>query len=322
MISKSQLIQALEKFNYVQRHAANFLGISDSYIHKLMKLYNISRKFPVSCYITKDIFLDTLKKNGYIKYRTAEDLKIPLTTVDILLNLYNIKIPETKYYSILPVDTRLKAYILGFCICDSGIAENEIVTLGLADPDPIQILSVEMKGSSHIGKNSNGSYRYILRKKVPNIISIYRGRLKKDRNIPFDIIPPHLFKYFILGMFDADGCLCFSMDRNPYNYIEFTSQGNMLPQLYDYFRRVYNMDWLLRFKEKNNCYKLCTNRRDYILNFLSIIYSDPSFIILPRKYYKAISFLNSLCIRDGLFKPVNKDDLPIINAIKPFTIGI
>lgn len=321
MITKSQLLQALEKFNYVQRYAANFLGISESYIHKLMKLYNISRKFPASCYITKDIFLNTLKKNKYVKCKTAEELKIPLTTVDILLNLYNIKIPES-YYSILPVDTRIKAYILGLCICDSGISDNEIVSLGLADQDPIQTLSLEMKGLPHVGKNSNGSYRYTLRKKIPNIISIYGGRLKKDRNIPFNIIPPYLFKYFILGMFDADGCLCFNMNKNPYNYIEFTSQGIMLPQLYDYFREVYHMDWLLRFKDHKNCYKLCTNKREYILNLLSIIYSDPSFIILPRKYYKAIDFLNSLYSRDGLLNPVNKEELPIINPIKPFTINI
>lgn len=322
MINKTELIQALEKFNYVQHYAANFLGISDSHIHRLMKLYGIDKKFPASCYISRDTLLTTLRKNNYIKYKSADELKIPLSTIDILIKIYNINIPNTNYYSILPVDTRLKAYILGFCICDSGITENEIVELGIADPEPIQILSIEMHGNMHIGKNTNDVYKYILRKKVPGIISIYRGRLKKDRNIPFDIIPSHLFKYFILGMFDADGCLCFSMDRNPYNYIEFTSQGNMLPQLYDYFRRVYNMDWLLRFKEKNNCYKLCTNRRDYILNLLSIIYSDPSFVILPRKYHKAISFLNSLYIRDGLLKPVNKDDLPIINAVKPFTIGI
>lgn len=321
MIEKDKVIDALEKNDYVQRKAATFLGISESYLHKLMKIYNISRKFPASCYISKDILLNTLKKNDYIKYKTAEDLKVPLTTINILLDLYNIKIPETGYYSILPIDTRLKAYILGFCICDSGITENEIVELGIVDPEPIHILSLEMNASPHIGENSDGSYRYRLRKKVPGIINIYKGRLKKDRNIPFDIIPPHLFKYFILGMFDADGCLCFYMGRGPSNYIEFTSQGIMLPQLYDYFKRIYNMDWLLRFKENKNCYKLCTNKRDYIVTLLSIIYSDPSFIILPRKYYKAIDFLNSLCARDGLVNPVNKEELPIINSIKPFIVN-
>lgn len=322
MISKTELIQVLEKFNYVQRYAANFLGVSESYIHKLMKLYGIDKKFHVSCYISRDLLLTTLRKNKYIKCKSAKELKIPLSAIDILIKIYNIHIPNTHYYQILPIDTRLKAYILGFCICDSGITENEIVELGIADPEPIQILSMEMNGDIHIGKNTNEAYKYRLRKKVPGIINIYKGRLKKDRNIPFDIIPPHLFKYFILGMFDADGCLCFYMGRGPSNYIEFTSQGIMLPQLYDYFREVYHMDWLLRFKEHKNCYKLCTNKREYILNLLSIIYSDPSFIILPRKYYKAIDFLNSLYSRDGLLNPVNKEELPIINPIKPFTINI
>ena len=321
MVNKTELIYALEKFNYVQHHAASFLGISDSHIHKLMKLYGIEKKFPASCYISRDILLTSLKKNNYVKCKSADELKVPVSTINILIKLYNIRIPNTNYYPILPVDTRLKAYILGFCICDSGITEDEIVELGIADPEPIQILSIEMHGDMHIGKNTNDAYRYRLRKKVPGIINIYKGRLKKDRNIPFDIIPPHLFKYFILGMFDADGCLCFYMGRGPSNYIEFTSQGIMLPQLYDYFKRIYNMDWLLRFKENKNCYKLCTNKRDYIVTLLSIIYSDPSFIILPRKYYKAIDFLNSLCARDGLVNPVNKEELPIINSIKPFIVN-
>lgn len=320
MITRDEVLNALERNNYVQRYAAKYLNISESHIHRLMNKYKITKKPPASCYISRDTLLYCLRKNNYIKYKTANELSVPITTIDLLIDYYSIVIPNYSFYNILPIDTRLKAYMLGFFICDSGITENEIVELGIIDQEPIHIMAAEMHANEHIEKNGN-SYRYRIRKKIPGIISIYNGRLKIDRNIPFNLIPGYLFKYFVLGMFDADGSLCFYMGRGPSNYVEFTAQGNMLPQLYDYMKNVLNINMILKFSQYHNCYRLFTYRREEILSFLSYIYSDYSFIVMPRKYYKSVNFLNALKDREGLFKPVD-NNIPIINNIKPFTINI
>lgn len=279
MVSKEELISALEKHNYIQRYAAKYLNISESHIHRLIYKYEINKKPTASCYISRDMLLCCLKRNNYIKYKTANELSVPLTTIDLLINYYSITIPNHNFYNILPVDTRLKAYMLGFFICDSGITENEIVELGIIDQEPIHTMAIEMHADEHIEKNGN-SYRYRIRKKVPGIISIYNGRLKIDRNIPFNLIPEYLFKYFVLGMFDADGCLCFYMGRGPSNYVEFSSQGEMLPQLYWYMKNILNINMSLKFNQYHKYYRLYTYRRDEILSFLSYIYIQIILLLL------------------------------------------
>lgn len=323
MIDKNTIINALEKTNYIQKDAASLLGISQSYLSSYMTKYNIKRRFHAEFKISRDLLLATLKNNNFIKINTAKELQVPLTTIDILINTYDIKIPVLDRYNILPIDTRIKAYILGLCICDSGITENEIVEIGLADEEIIDILSVEMNAKKHISKNTGGNYRYGLRRKVPGIISIYRGRLKTERHIPFDIIPLNLFKYFVLGMLDADGSISYNFGPRPYHMIEFDSSGTFLIELSNYIYSILGILFRMSVRKGINSdyIRLYTYKREDIILFLSWVYSDPSFIILHRKFQKAYNLINDLRNREGLLLKVNEEELPFINTKKPFTIG-
>lgn len=323
MVDKNTIINALEKTNYIQKDAASLLGISQSYLSSCMTKYNIKRRFHAEFKISRDLLLTTLKNNNFIKTNTAKELQVPLTTIDILINIYNIKIPVLDRYNILPIDTRIKAYILGLCICDSGITENEIIEIGLADEEIINILSTEMNSKKHILKNTNGNYRYGVRKKVPGIISIYKGRLKIERHIPFDIIPINLFKYFVLGVLDADGSISYNFGPRPYHMIEFDSSGTFLIELSNYIYAILGVSFRMSVRKGINSdyIRLYTYKREYIIKFLSWVYSDPSFIILHRKFQKAYNLINELNNRQGLLLAVDKDNLPFINSTKPFTIG-
>ena len=323
MVDKNTIINALEKTNYIQKDAASLLGISQSYLSSCMTKYNIKRRFHAEFKISRDLLLTTLKNNNFIKTNTAKELQVPLTTIDILINTYNIKIPVLDRYNILPIDTRIKAYILGLCICDSGITENEIIEIGLADEEIINILSTEMNSKKHISKNTNGNYRYGVRKKVPGIISIYKGRLKIERHIPFDIIPINLFKYFVLGVLDADGSISYNFGPRPYHMIEFDSSGTFLIELSNYIYAILGVSFRMSVRKGINSdyIRLYTYKREYIIKFLSWVYSDPSFIILHRKFQKAYNLINELNNRQGLLLAVDKDNLPFINSTKPFTIG-
>lgn len=323
MIDKNKIENALENAHHIQKDAANLLGISQSYLSSCMTKYSIKRRFHAEFKISRDLLLTTLKNNNFIKTNTAKELQVPLTTIDILINTYNIKIPVLDRYNILPIDTRIKAYVLGLCICDAGITEQETVEIGLADEEIIDILSVEMNAKKHTLMNANNTYRYRIRKKVPGIISIYKGRLKRDRKIPFDVIPPNLFKYFVLGMLDADGSIIYDFGPRPYHYIEFSSGSVFLYDLQYYFYNTLGIDWHMRIRKgiTSDYFCLIINRREYIIKFLSWVYSDPSFIILHRKFQKAYNLINELNNRQGLLLAVDKNNLPFINSTKPFTIG-
>lgn len=324
MIEKERILEALEKTHYIQKDAAALLGISQSYLSSSMTKYSIKRRFHAEFEISKDLFLLTLRKNNYVKIDTANELNVPLTTIDILINTYDIKMPVLNRYNILPVDTRLKAYMLGLFICDSGITEKDVVEIGLADEEIIDILAVEMNANKHISINTGGSYRYRLRKTLPGIVSIYNGRLKKDRRIPFELIPDNLFSYFVLGMFDGDGSLSYNLGQRPYHILELSSGGTFLIDLVNYISLHIGVQFNISQKKRsdNDCLIIYINRRDYIIKFLSWIYRDPSFIVLHRKYQKAYNLMVELSTRQGLLLKVDSDSLPFINNTKPFTIGL
>lgn len=323
MIEKEKIIEALEKTHYIQKDTAALLGISQSYLSASMTKYNIKRRFHAEFEISRDLLLTTLKNNNYIKVNTANELKVPLTTIDILINTYNIKIPILDRYNILPIDTRLKAYMLGLFICDSGITEKEIVEIGLADEEIINVLAVEMNANKHRSINTWGAYRYSIRKKVPGIISIYGGRLKTDRKIPFDLIPYNLFNYFVLGMLDGDGSISYNLGPKPYHMIEFDSSGTFLLELVKYIYLTIGVQFNVSTRTGINTdyLRIYIYKREYIIKFLSWVYSDPSFIILHRKFQKAYNLINELNNRQGLLLEVDKDSLPFIYNTKPFTIG-
>lgn len=324
MIDKEKILEALEKTHYIQKDAAALLGISQSYLSSSMTKYNIKRKFHAEFEISKDLLVSVLRKNNYVKIDTANELNVPLTTIDILINTYDIKIPVLNRYNILPVDTRLKAYMLGLFICDSGITEKDVVEIGLADEEIIDILAVEMNANKHVSINTGGSYRYSIRKKVPGIISIYRGRLKTERKIPFELIPNNLFSYFVLGMLDGDGSISYNFGPRPYHMIEFDSSGYFLLELANYIYMATGVQFTVSLKRinYNSCLRIFIYKREYVIKFLSWVYRDPSFIVLHRKYQKAYNLMVELSTRSGLLLKVDSNSLPFINNTKPFTIGL
>ena len=215
-------------------------------------------------------------------------------TISYWINKYHIndksKIDTFRFESI---NTKEKAYIIGFILADGYIDEKERVEIAVALYDK-KVLEFIAK---HI--NAHVNYSYVLNKqqrrfprarvlkKIPDIRKFYGGRKKEERNYPR--VRKDLERYLLQGVFDADGCLTwgYRKDRNRlWHKISFSSQLKILEGIQKYLYSNLNISTVIRPKSHEQCYELSFSNLSDVLKFCEHIYPNEDFIILNRKYLK------------------------------------
>lgn len=264
-----------------------------------MKIYRVKEKFMLK----KEVLINYL--NQGLSTRDIEKISgESKSNIGYWINKYDInkymKYQKPEYKNINyfnKIDTKEKAYILGFIIGDGYIDKsgNFECTVMLKDKNILDFISYEIgcnvlkdetfnknkrhfpNASIHIGNN------ILLR----DIYKLFGGRLKEDRRIP--IIPKQLERYLILGFFDAEGCITwgFRKDRNRlWQKISFTSKIKMLEGIQKILLKQ-NIATSIKPKSKEDCHVMEFSDRTRIKMFLDYIYPDEEFIILKRKFIKA-----------------------------------
>jgi len=139
------------------------------------------------------------------------------------------------------IDTKEKAYIVGFIMGDGYISDKLDVYLGLAIKDKQLIYDIDnyipweciVKEDLTFDKKTKRFPRvrfgFRSRNFGKNLIKYFGNRLASERNTP--IVPKHYEKYLLAGFFDADGCITFGerKDRNKkWQKISFTASDTIL----------------------------------------------------------------------------------------------
>lgn len=138
------------------------------------------------------------------------------------------------------IDTKEKAYCIGFLLGDGHLHENDkaiSTTISIKDKHVAEFIKTNLGGCTKEHLTEDRS-----RKKFPNIEwklygkkecgvlrMVFGGRLKKERHYPR--ISKNLEMYLLLGFFDAEGCITwgFRKDRDRlWQKVTFTSQPKML----------------------------------------------------------------------------------------------
>ncbi|MFA7628632.1 MAG: LAGLIDADG family homing endonuclease [Candidatus Dojkabacteria bacterium] len=253
--------------------------------------------------IKKEVMIDYLKQ-GLSTRDLAKISGESKSNVGYWINKYGItdlmKYKKSEYTDIHyfnKIDTKEKAYILGFTIGDGHIDKRNqfSCSIQLQDREILDFISSEVGCNIQVDKTYNKKQR-----KHPNasitignpmlcrdIQKQFGGRLKQERRIP--IIPKHLERYLVLGFFDAEGCVTwgFRKDRNRlWQKISFTSQLHMLESIQKILIKQ-NIATTIRPKSDSDCYVLNFSDKDRVSMFLNYIYPNDEFIILKRKYKKA-----------------------------------
>ena len=195
-------------------------------------------------------------------------------------------------YRFNKIDTKEKAYALGFILADAGIDDklNVDLKVSIGDKEAIEFISKEINSRVFDNSNIDRKRRQFphsrTSKRIKDITKFTGGKLKKDRHYPR--ISKDLEPYLLQGFFDGDGCITWGhrKDRDRlWHKVCFTSSLSILIGLQQY---LYKQDIVttVRPKSNENCFVLeFANKKD-ILKFYNLVYQDKDFIILKRKYIK------------------------------------
>ena len=204
----------------------------------------------------------------------------------------NMKYKKNEKFIFEKIDTKEKAYVLGFILADAGITHTNVeLSVSLNDKEVIEFVAETI--------NSNVIYDYTFDKKtrrfprartqkrIYDIKKFTGGEAKIERHYPR--IREDLEKYLIQGFFDGDGCITWGRrkDKNRiWQKICFNSQLKILEGVQKYLINKLHIATTIRPKGKEHCYVLEFANRDDVMKFCEHIYSDNDFIILKRKYFK------------------------------------
>ena len=230
----------------------------------------------------------------------AKELGISKSTTSYWIKKYNLE-EYMKYkkhesnYNFNKIDTKEKAYVLGFMLADSNITPKNIVEISVEknDKEIVYFISNIIESNISIDNTFDKEKRRFPRirtsRKINDILKFTSGRLKKERHYPR--VRKDLERYLLLGFFDADGCITWGKrkDRDRiWQKVSFTSQLHLLEGIQNMLYNNIGISSIIRPKSNEDCYIIEFSNKEDVLKFINYIYpKDDDFIILQRKYLKA-----------------------------------
>lgn len=221
------------------------------------------------------------------------------------------------------IDTQEKAYWLGFLYTDGYVSTNHRwgVELSIVDYEHLEKLNnaldsnIMIRTRTRKAKNYRGyevkettncSLTYRNKKMYEDLVS--KGVLpNKTHTLQFpsdSIVPKHLLKHFIRGLFDGDGSLVFHYkdvarkDRGGRICRRLSKEISFVCKSTDFIETLHNVifeECGVNFRKdtnsRDNLALLRLSRKDDMGTFLEYLYSDSN-IYLNRKHDKAMEILN------------------------------
>lgn len=192
------------------------------------------------------------------------------------------------------IDTKEKAYILGYTLADGYINRNTLeYGCALSDKEILNFIAsqlgeIKVREDVYINKEARRFPRARLsignKKLVHGVLSKINSKEEKT----FPRIKKELQHYVLLGFFDGDGCLTYGhrKDRNRlWQKVNFTASYKILNAIQKLLSKL-GITTSLYPKEKEKCFVLeIANLKD-VIAILRYMYQDESFIVLHRKFNK------------------------------------
>lgn len=256
--------------------------------------------------MTEKEFLQSELENNVSVKKISERMGVSFDIARSRISKYNlshlvkpnhIEYNDVHYFN--KIDTKEKAYLIGFLLGDGYIAKDGHLTLTvqLSDIEIIEFMQQQIGGRIVINTKIDRERKIFPHAliKIGNsiickdILRLFGGRLKPERHIP--IVRQDLEKYLLLGFFDAEGCITWGIrkDRNRvWQKISFTSQYKMLTGIQNILLK--NGIATRMYQPKNSdCYIIEFCNKKNVCEFLNDLYKDKEFVVLKRKYEKSIN---------------------------------
>ena len=193
------------------------------------------------------------------------------------------------------IDTEEKAYWLGFvfadgCICDTSSSSKSLnINLAIIDDHHIEKFQqhINSKLNLHYKKTDNCVYvRYYSNKLCDDLIRL-GCTPRKSLTLKFPNINKNLYRHFIRGYIDGDGCICFRKNGNLHNLqIAIIGTEEFLSSLQNIFLKELNIKHK-KLQNKGNVKGLTINGNLQCRKITNWIYKNNN-ICLDRKFAKTL----------------------------------
>lgn len=184
------------------------------------------------------------------------------------------------------IDTKEKAYVLGYWVADGYISKYKdnhyVVGFSSNDLDLLENIRTHFNDFSgkHISKCKERNYRYrICSFPLYNQLENLGFDNKKSYTAIYPKIPKKFNSHFIRGVLDGDGCIYIS--KQNYVTLQFSGTEALLSEISKYV----NGGKLAKDNETYSCYRLRIHGKKAIPE-LNYIYKDSENLRLERKYKK------------------------------------
>lgn len=249
------------------------------------------------------------------------------------------------------IDCEIKAYLLGFYFADGGMCGNRItISLTKDDCEIVNLFKKYISPNSRITwrtESQNKKTGYITKPMVSISISspkicerlskIGMGKRKTYiANLDLTIIPDNLFRHFLRGYFDGDGCVCKTVVKREYktkkgkshmiesenfNFNIISYKREHLDDIVTIIKRIYGITPNL-LNDSRGYFLLEINRKDDFFKMRDILYSDSNFY-LKRKKEKYYSIFSTKVKNDRKVRKVSVLDgkeVKVFNKVKEAAI--
>lgn len=246
------------------------------------------------------LFLEECLNNGMSTRDIEKICDKKHNTINYWIHKYELmslsKFSKLEQFKFEKIDSKEKAYALGFILADGAIKDNMVnIAVQLYDKKVLDFISNVINGRVCINRTLNKEKRIFpnarIDKKIKDITKFTGGEKKEDRHYPR--VRSDLERYLIQGLFDADGCITWGRrkDKNRiWQKVSFTSQYKILLGVQQYLLKHLSISTSIHPKGNEKCYVLEFANKTDVLKFCKHIYPNEDFIILNRKYlkYKAL----------------------------------
>lgn len=269
------------------------------------------KDFKVNTNVEKHIIDDY--KNGISNKELSKKYSLHRCTIQTVLLRNSVKLKslvETarkyqlvneNYFNVINAEE--KAYILGLLYADGSIRYNGFeITLVETDKELLEKFSIIIynkivlgyRKARKYGTNSKNTckpqYRLVVTSNIMKNDLIKHGCMQaKTFKIRFpDLINANMYRHFIRGYFDGDGC--FSIPKRQPNtaQINITSNIYFCDELAEYIRKTIDVNVKSKIRYKNIGAVRLQNTKQ-VIKFMDWLYDD-STIYLARKHNKFENF--------------------------------
>lgn len=246
--------------------------------------------------------------------------KLKRSTISYYIHKYGLEKymkyskPEYNETYFEKIDTKEKAYILGYLLAD-GYINNSTLEFGctLADKQILDFIASELNANIHIDNTFNKKTKRFPRARIAIgnkkiVKDLLRHTIGNKENKTFIRINEKLQNYMLLGFFDGDGCLTWGKrkDRNKvWQKVCFTSSYKLLYAIQKLLQKL-NITSALHPKTHENCYVLELASKKDVIHILQYMYGNEDLIVLQRKFDK----YNALRLELGEFGGTIQNTIP------------